>query len=296
MFKRFSMLAALLALTGCAGVNIDSFNAAEVKGSAFTQALTKEYRAFVNDEARQYDWVDADHFADKGLAILGGADANPEKPSDWNLPQASLPEITNYYHRLGHMLDNGAKKSSPALAAKAMAKYDCWVEQQEENHQPQDIAECRGDFLKAFADLEKAEPQLAQRAKAHAATQPKVMTPAKEEEAVKSNAKADSGLVYFDFASSKLSADDTKAIQAIAKQAGKKAKVNVAGHTDTAGAAPLNKALSHRRAMAVRKALIDAGVPAKNIKVEAKGETDLAVRTGDNVREAKNRRAVISVE
>jgi OOP family OmpA-OmpF porin len=292
MVKRFTLLAAMLVLSGCAGVNIDSFQSADVKGSAFTQALVKEYRSFVKEEAAQYDWVDADHFAQKGLDALAGQDINPENPNDWNLPQHNVAEITNYYHRLSYILDNGAKKSSPALAAKALAKYDCWVEQQEENHQPQDIAECRGDFLKSFADLEKAEPSLAGKAKQYAASKPKVADVKKDTRAPQSG----NGTVYFDFSASKLTADDIKTIQAIAKQAGKKAKVTVSGHTDTAGPGPLNKALSHRRAMAVRKALIDSGVPAKNIKVEAKGETDLAVKTGDNVREGRNRRAVIVVE
>lgn len=285
MFKRFSMLLALLVLSGCAGVNIDNFQSASVKGSAFTQALVKEYRDFVREETAQYDWVDADHFAQKGLDALAGKDINPENPNDWNLPDGKLAEITNYYHRLSFILDNGAKKSSPVLAAKALAKYDCWVEQQEENHQPQDIAECRDHFLKAFANLERAEPGLAAKAKKYAASKPKISD--------KKSLQSGAGVVYFDFASAKLSADDVKTIQASAKQAGKNAAITVTGHTDTAGSVAVNKALSHKRAIAVRKVLIDAGIPAKNIKIEAKGESDLAIRTGDNVREAKNRRAAI---
>ncbi len=40
------------------------------------------------------------------------------------------------------------RDSNPAIAARAQARFDCWVEQQEENHQADHIAACRTDFLK----------------------------------------------------------------------------------------------------------------------------------------------------
>ena len=289
MLKRVLMMLSILVLSGCAGVNIDNFNDAKIKGNSFTTALVKDYKSFVDSEARQYDWVSADHFAQKGMKALNGENIGPENPDDWSLPHANVAEFTNYFHRLSYILDNGAKKSSPILAARALAKYDCWVEQQSENHQPNDINACRGEFLKAFGALEKAEPKLAAAAKKHAASKPKAKS---KSDAVKS---AD-GVIYFDFNAANLSADDVAEIKQIAKNAGKKSKVKVSGHTDTAGSAALNKALSHRRAAAVRQALIAAGVPSKNIRLEARGESDLAVQTGDNVREAKNRRVVIRVE
>src|SRR3546814_7413405 len=57
--------------------------------------------------------------------------------------------------RLMPMRDSGARESKPQLAAHAQGSFDCWVEQQEENHQPDDIAACRGEFLEAMAELEK---------------------------------------------------------------------------------------------------------------------------------------------
>ena len=51
-----------------------------------------------------------------------------------------------------------------------------------------------------------------------------------------------------------------------------------------------------RRADAVRTALIAGGVPADKITVASRGFTDLAVPTGPNVREAKNRRAEIILQ
>ncbi len=291
MFKRFIAIAALVALSGCAGVNVDHFNDAKVKGSPFTQALVKEYKSFVRSESRQYDWYDADHFAHKGLRALNGEDVSPENPANWSIPDHKTAEMANYYNRLDYILNNGAKKSSPQQSAKAMAKFDCWVEQQEENWQPNDIAACRKEFLSAFAALESAETALADKAKKYAGSKPKKSAT----RVADSTPRSGDGTIYFGFGSAKLNAADIKEIKALAKRAGTDNPVTVSGHTDTVGGAAGNKALSHRRAMAVRKILIQAGVPSKNIQIEARGEDDLAIRTGDNVREARNRRAGVRI-
>lgn len=69
----------------------------------------------------------------------------------------------------------------------------------------------------------------------------------------------------------------------------------IIGHTDTVGPAERNKALSLKRAEKVRQSLIKLGVPAENIKVEGHGEHDLLVKTPDNTKEPRNRRAEINV-
>jgi outer membrane protein OmpA-like peptidoglycan-associated protein len=67
-------------------------------------------------------------------------------------------------------------------------------------------------------------------------------------------------------------------------------------HTDTAGSVNYNMALSVRRANVVKNALVDMGVPASSINVDAKGETSPRVPTLDDVREAQNRGADIVIE
>ena len=67
----------------------------------------------------------------------------------------------------------------------------------------------------------------------------------------------------------------------------------VAGHTDTVGSTADNRELSQRRAQAIARYLMDHGLKKLKISISVRGfgEELLAVKTGDNVSEAKNRRA-----
>jgi outer membrane protein OmpA-like peptidoglycan-associated protein len=104
-------------------------------------------------------------------------------------------------------------------------------------------------------------------------------------------------VVYFAFDKDILTADAQKVVQQAADYArtGRPTKVEVVGYTDTAGSAQYNLLLSERRAKAVAKALTVAGVPTSVLQVGWKGENDLAVRTGDGVKQPLNRRATIGI-
>jgi len=75
-----------------------------------------------------------------------------------------------------------------------------------------------------------------------------------------------------------------------------KTVIHVVGHTDTTGSNSYNQDLSMRRAMAVSNYLAQNGVPGARMKQEGRGETELAVRTADNVREPRNRRVDIVIK
>jgi MYXO-CTERM domain-containing protein len=74
-------------------------------------------------------------------------------------------------------------------------------------------------------------------------------------------------------------------------------KLYIVGFTDTVGKTPYNDELSHQRAKAIAKYFFDKGFWAE-IHFAGMGERALRVETGDNVDEARNRRAlyVIGVE
>jgi outer membrane protein OmpA-like peptidoglycan-associated protein len=77
-------------------------------------------------------------------------------------------------------------------------------------------------------------------------------------------------------------------------------QVEVVGHTDTLGQTLYNQQLSLRRAAAIRERfqqdLDKQGLkPTGSISVAGRGQLDLAVPTGDQVSEPKNRRVEITV-
>jgi outer membrane protein OmpA-like peptidoglycan-associated protein len=70
-------------------------------------------------------------------------------------------------------------------------------------------------------------------------------------------------------------------------------KVIVDGYTDTTGSQDHNQQLSEARADAVAAVLKRHGINGARISTRGFGESRLAVPTGDQVKEAQNRRVVI---
>ncbi|MFI5016362.1 MAG: OmpA family protein [Dongiales bacterium] len=270
--KVLGAVAALGLLAGCVS-NIEEVGKAKGTGSAFTQALTEEYKSFVAEEHDEYDWAAADYFARKGLTAASGTAVPPEDPATYDLGDAA-GEIAAARQRLITDLDNGGRDAKPAVAAKAQVKFDCWVHEQDEGWQKDEIAACKNDLMAALDELEKKE----------AAAAP-AMAPGNY-------------TVYFDFDKAVINAAGQQVINQVLADARMHppSSVSVTGHTDTVGPADYNMALGLRRADAVRTALISGGVPADKITVASRGFTDLAVPTGPNVREAKNRRAEIILQ
>jgi outer membrane protein OmpA-like peptidoglycan-associated protein len=71
--------------------------------------------------------------------------------------------------------------------------------------------------------------------------------------------------------------------------------VSVIGHTDTIGTREYNYQLSLRRARKVADLLAKQGVDRNILDIESHGEDNLLVKTGDQVREPRNRRVEITV-
>jgi hypothetical protein len=110
-------------------------------------------------------------------------------------------------------------------------------------------------------------------------------------------AQAPTFMVFFDWDSSRLSVASLNVItQAVtAFRSTGNARITATGHTDTTGPESYNMALSLRRANAVKNELVRQGVPDQAIAVVGKGETQLLVPTGDQVREPQNRRVEIVI-
>ncbi len=266
-----------MALLGACTTDIQKIRTTEPSGGTpFTQALTKEYRdlsAFEADE--MYDWTNAGWYARRGLASANGELVTPQDPAERNEPADVLPEMNSTRARLIAALDGGGRDAKPEVAARAQARFDCWLEEQEENFQQDHISACRDELMAALNELE-AKPA----APAAAAVAPATY------------------LVLFDFDKSNINAAGQAVLQQVVADfnSNKAHSISVTGYTDRAGTPAYNMKLSERRADSVRAALIKAGVPADAITTAWKGENDPAVPTAPGVREQANRRAEIIVQ
>ena len=72
-------------------------------------------------------------------------------------------------------------------------------------------------------------------------------------------------------------------------------RVEVAGHTDSQGAAEYNQGLSERRAYTVRDYLINAGVPASQLTARGYGEAEPVADNATAVGRAQNRRVELRI-
>ncbi|HEX4872836.1 MAG TPA: OmpA family protein [Nevskiaceae bacterium] len=101
--------------------------------------------------------------------------------------------------------------------------------------------------------------------------------------------------VSFDLGSAQLRPDalDTYAKIANVLRSYDKTIIHVVGHTDTSGSDSFNQSLSVNRAASVGSYLAQSGVPATRIREEGRGEREPLVRTGDNVKDPRNRRVDI---
>jgi len=99
-------------------------------------------------------------------------------------------------------------------------------------------------------------------------------------------------VAFFDWDKSNLSPQAMATISqaAASYRASGSARIMTVGNTDTSGSTGYNMALSIRRADAVKRALMENGVPAAAIETAGRGQTNLLVPTADGVREPQNRR------
>jgi outer membrane protein OmpA-like peptidoglycan-associated protein len=103
------------------------------------------------------------------------------------------------------------------------------------------------------------------------------------------------GLVLFPSDSADLSPRAESIIASVAEDArrNRKGRIEVEGFTDTSGNHDYNMKLSQARAEKVADVLVHHGVPVERIVARGYGETRLAVKTGNGVKEPRNRRVVI---
>ncbi len=278
---------ALPILGACATYDLESADMMSVSDWPFAQSLHGQYMRLAHDEANEDDWRDALFFRDKALeaadaANEGAALPDPQMVGDRDVPEDTQGDLNSAYDSLMAALDDGRRKK-PTAAAIAQTSFDCWLQEQEENVQPDHIALCREDFEDALALLMAEEPM-----------EEPMAEPAPEADPMMA---AGPFMVYFGFNSAELDAAAQALIKNLASHkyaTDEMGYVVLTGHADLAGNADYNEALAERRVMAVAAALEANGASAR-ILSSSYGESRPMMETDDGMREAKNRRVEVTL-
>jgi outer membrane protein OmpA-like peptidoglycan-associated protein len=277
-----SAAALLVLLGGCAGMEVQKARNLEASGTEFHKGLYAGYLDLSESEFAEGDYWDSDVFAGRATMAAAGSVFGPEDLDARKLPGHAKGELAEGRRRLLTAFEGGARTKAPTQAAKAQTMFDCWMQEQEEDFQPDDIAKCRTGFMDALATIEDSVRPVAAMAPEPA---PKPAEPV-------------AFRVYFDFDSAKIPDDQQRilidAVASLAKKA--PSRIVLSAHADRAGAEDYNQTLSEQRAMAVQAALAERGLT--NVKVEsmAYGETRPYVDTPDGVSEKQNRVVSVSIE
>jgi OmpA-OmpF porin, OOP family len=295
--RLLNRIAAALALAGagfalnaCIGASsLDQLSGAAPTGSAFARNLYVDYaylaRSFGQTGSGGVLDVDetffgsgstndlAEAFATKALIAASGTEVQPEP--------ASSAAATAMRERLLRATTDG-KDRFPVDAARAQADYDCWMLNGSVDAQRAAAEQCRASLNSTLGRLEQdmRPPTFT------AFTPPPAPAPT-----------AASFTVYFERNSRTLSNEQLETLRQVIATArsGRQSRISVVGHTDAAGSADANQALSLRRANLVADALVDMGARRDAIQTSGAGAADPEVPTADGVKEAKNRRVVVTL-
>ena len=245
-----------------------------VKGGAFETGLRDGYVKLADSEYDQTDFGSGAAFADRARAAAMGKPTAPEAIAARKLVAPHLAELTAARAQLADALGKGAAKNKPADAARAQVSFDCWMEQAEENIQPEDIRACRDRFAAAMKTLGVA------------VAKPAAKKPAKK-------MVTTPYVVYFDFNSARLNKAALAGLDFLKSVVKKDAKITITGFADRSGDFDYNNILATKRARAVENWLSKAGFSVSDATIY--GEERPAVATKDGAREALNRRVEIAV-
>ncbi|MGI9435697.1 MAG: OmpA family protein [Geminicoccaceae bacterium] len=226
----------------------------EALGMPFNEELKERYLQLASSRRESLDW-DYFHFREKAEASLLGDMVKPDSVADHDICLGWQPEALAERTRLTKLLDEGARTKSPAAAAEAQVDFDCWLDELETATQtgtcPTGASETPPSQCKdrMIAGLDYVESTIIDST-----------TPYN---------------IYFASGETDIDPDGKDVLTQVKRNAEllQPTRIVVVGYADRHGVAADNKKLAEDRARNVAKALIQGGVPAASITVDAWGET-----------------------
>jgi OOP family OmpA-OmpF porin len=268
------------------------------EGRGFSFYLAQGYRRYAKHEDNANDFEDAAKFLHRAGAVERGERIEPEQLHLRILPVWAVDDLVYARQRLMRALSLGAAERLPKIAANAQVAFDCWMEQQEENTQPHDVARCRKDFEGFIVRLEYPPVKLP--APLPAAPECMPLSGHQVKQAAPAPAPSCSKNVdlFFELDRHDITEEGRQSLQeAMAHmRSTPAARLELRAHADRSGSDQHNEALSRRRLNSTVAALQQMGLPLERITIARHyGETRPRVPTPDGVREAANRRVEMHV-
>lgn len=299
--KKFIILTYSTLVIGCAGGDYyATVNAAQNTNptSPFFVALKSEYLTLSAIEWAKPDYLDGALYAKHAQQVSVDHQVLPDDLINRGLRIETRKVLSAEREKLLPLLDQ-TRTRLPSESARAQAMFDCWVEEAEENFQPEDILACRDQYFLAKATLEThlsdvlIEEENARLAAEEAARQPVPILAAEEPaySTVETVKIPDVGRVMFAHNSAQLTAEAQTMLQGFVPQITEfvPTKLVVNGYTDTSGSEAYNLKLSTRRAAAVKTFLESQGIKADVFEIQGFGESNLPLATADGMKEPANR-------
>jgi outer membrane protein OmpA-like peptidoglycan-associated protein len=265
MVRLFLFGAALAGLTACTTALPPEKT--DALGIPFNDELKTRYLALASSERDALDW-DYFHYREKADASLLGDLVEPDRVADHDICLAMQPESLKLEEWLAAALDGGGRLRAPQAAAEAQVSFDCWL-----------------DELEAISSRMPAEQ--CQAAATHQPSQCRDRLMLSLDQVEAALIGEDSVFaVFFDSGESKVDPEgmDTVAEAVRAAELLQPTRIRVVGFADRHGLAADNQKLSDQRARAVARALMQKGIPAALVVIEAGGETTAKEDWGENRR------------
>ena len=271
-----------LFLSGCVGQQLQVAEGVAPAADTFAKSLQANYLALSRSEYAEADYIDSDKFALRSIAAGQGTLPGPEPVENRRISPEHVGAMKAGLREFSEVRD-AAIERAPKLAAIAQTSFDCWLQEQEEGYQPDDIARCLKDFEFALGAIKGV-------------LTPPPPPPAPPKPIVKAYEKF---LVLFGHDSALIEGDEIKAVNkaVLAIDGSPVRRVVISGYADRSGTEKHNLKLSQTRADAVAAMLDDnsSSELGELIEIKAYGENGVAVDTPDGKREPKNRRVKIEL-
>ena len=259
--------------TVTSGNKLEKAREVPVETDEYGKTLHGGYMELSESEFHKGDYVDSDRYAERAMAAARNDPAEPEQIAARELRAELLNDLASARRRVVVAKFRGAKGTAPVKLAEAQVSYECWMEEQEEDFQSDDIAACRDNFFVAIATVEDS-------LKLDVKPEPIEADPIRFD-------------VFFDFDSAELSPLAVTLIREIVASMDiyRKPLITVTGHADKSGEENYNFELAKRRAQAVADQFTALGITLAG--VYSFGEEAPLFKRSETEPEDLNRRVTI---